>query len=200
MTERLERTRELRTCETHPIRVDYVPESVLRYPGLLGMCMGPGKRGPGYGYYDWDRDLSTDLDRLRDEYAVGALVTLMETWELAHWGMADLFAAAEIRGIQAAHLPIRDVDVPDCPEPLLETLDWMRERLRRGVNVAVHCRGGHGRAGLVVAAFLAVEGYASAEAIRITRAARTGTIQTRHQEQYVGYVRALVRNGRESQA
>ena len=61
----------------------------------------------------------------------------------------------------------------------------LRERLRRGERVLVHCRGGLGRAGSVAARLLVEFGAAPNEAIRQVRVARPGAIETREQEQWV---------------
>ena len=68
---------EEKTSESHPIRVDFLPQQALELPGRLGLTFAPGKKTDETDGR-WERDLETDLQRLRDEYGVEALVSLME--------------------------------------------------------------------------------------------------------------------------
>ena len=55
---------EIRTSVTHPIYVDWLPRDA---PGKAGLTFAPGKTGSSnMGHYCWQRDLTTDLTRLRD--------------------------------------------------------------------------------------------------------------------------------------
>jgi len=88
------------------------------------------------------------------------------------------------RGMEWRHLSIRDVSIPDgrferaWPRQSRE----IRERLRAGDNVLVHCRGGLGRAGMIAARLLVDEGVDPDAAIAAIRAARPGAIETPAQE------------------
>ena len=62
------------TSESHPIRVDFLPPEALKLPGRLGMTFAPGKKVEGR----WERDLETDLQRLKEEYHAEVLVSLMD--------------------------------------------------------------------------------------------------------------------------
>ena len=75
----------------------------------------------------------------------------------------------------------------------VEAVEAMRERgvaaiadaLASGRRVAVHCGGGLGRTGTLLACYLVSAGCAPDEAIRRVRAARPGSIETPEQEQAV---------------
>jgi ADP-ribosyl-[dinitrogen reductase] hydrolase len=90
-------------------------------------------------------------------------------------------------GIDYIRLPIPDFGVPDqqwesnwqSAGPVLQ------EHLRRGRAVLLHCKGGLGRTGLVAARILIELGFTADTAIITVRAARTGAIETRAQEQYI---------------
>lgn len=110
----------------------------------------------------------------------------MERFEFDLLGVPDLPDRVSATGMSWAHLPIRDVDVPEdafdavWPELFLD----LSRRLHAGERVPLHCRGGLGRTGLVAALLLIEEGVAPEKAIRAVRAARPGAIETRAQEDY----------------
>eukprot|EP01121_Diplochlamys_sp_Union-15-3_P000393 TRINITY_DN10367_c0_g1_i7.p1 TRINITY_DN10367_c0_g1~~TRINITY_DN10367_c0_g1_i7.p1 ORF type:complete len:239 (+),score=34.28 TRINITY_DN10367_c0_g1_i7:96-812(+) len=68
--------------------------------------------------------------------------------------------------LQFIHLPIRDKDVTSDEEVINLVCD-MEERLNGGENLFIHCRGGHGRTGTVVAILLSkmfkISGYEAME-------------------------------------
>ena len=62
-----------------PIRVDYTPADVLHLPegsGILGMTLAPGVKD-----WNWDRDMKTDMQRLREHWRTDVLVSLLESKE-----------------------------------------------------------------------------------------------------------------------
>lgn len=108
-------------------------------------------------------------------------------WRSASEGIPKPGLILVAQGMDWAHLPIRDVDVPAVP--FLSGWPAVRAdllgRLDAGGRVVVHCRGGLGRAGLVAALLLIENGPPAEAAIRTVRAARPGTIETAAQERYV---------------
>ena len=72
--------------------------------------------------------------------------------------LAEGFGARHIRR------PIRDVDIPTVAE-MRETLAEIRAALDAGETVYVHCWGGVGRTGTVVACLLVHDGYSAADAL-----------------------------------
>ena len=81
---------EEKTSESHPIRVDLLPSEEIKLPGRLGLTFSPGKRTSETGGR-WARDLETDLERLREEYQVEVLVSLMEHAEYSELEIPNLF-------------------------------------------------------------------------------------------------------------
>lgn len=175
----------VRTSETDPIRLDCLPAGLVPAPGRLGLTFAPGKKGPGLDGA-WRRDLRLDLARLREVYGVGAIVNLLEEHEHRRFGMEDYrdeiraFRSFELRGF-----PILDGGVPGDVDGVRDLVGWILERLGAGTNVAVHCRGGLGRTGLVTACCLVAVGASPEAAIREVRAVRPGAVETGAQEAFV---------------
>jgi len=179
------------TSETHPLRIEPV---AAPGGGLIGMTFCPGKVQPGGLAGNWRRDLALDLDAIRDWGAV-AVVTLMEGHELARYRVTAMGEEVRARGMAWLHLPIVDADIPDAAFEALwreagpRLLGW----LGGGRRVLLHCRGGLGRTGTIAARLLVELGTEPDRAIRAVRAARAGTIETRHQEGYVLGLREPIR-------
>lgn len=185
----------IRTSQTHPIRVDAVPA----LNGLLGLTFCPGKHGASLNGTPWARDLEADLAALRD-WGAGLVLTLIEPHEFGLLRVPSLGERVLARGMGWAHLPIRDVHVPEGPflSGWPEVRADLLGRLDAGGRVVVHCRGGLGRAGLVAAILLVEAGMSAEAAIRAVRQARPGAIETAAQERYVtGYVPDAGRTGQE---
>lgn len=163
--------------------------------GAVGVALCPGKKQSASISGAWQRDLDTDLDAVQ-RWDAAAVVTLMPQHELK-WVQADhIGPACEARGMEWHHLPITDVDVPDAA---FETA-WLysglrlREHLRAGRNVLLHCRGGLGRSGTIAARLLVELGWQADAAIRAVRAQRPGAIETRAQEAHVRNTPAMPRD------
>ena len=102
-------------------------------------------------------------------------------------GITALPSLLRDRGIEWHHLPIRDVDVPDCgfEGNWLKSGARLRAILGSGGKVLLHCRGGIGRTGTIAARLLVEFGFKPADAITLVRKVRPGTIETAAQERYV---------------
>lgn len=178
---------ETRDSESHPLRVDFVPEGGAPLPGNLGMTFCPGMRDVGRVCY-WSRELSLDLHSLRQEHGADVLVSLMETEEYEHFGVPDLFGLAREAGLRVLHLPIRDVSTPldtDLDAEFHTLVLRVVRALARGETVVAHCRGGLGRTGLFAACTLVALGHEAGAAVEMVREARPGAVQTPDQEDYV---------------
>jgi ADP-ribosyl-[dinitrogen reductase] hydrolase len=172
-----------RTSATHPLQI-----AVLDIPtgGRIGMTFCPGKRDLTAMTGPWDRDLGLDLQAVA-EWGADALVTLMEAHELEQLGVSDIGRRAESMGIEWFHLPIRDVSIPDATfEAMWDKAGYaLREKLKDGQGIVIHCRGGLGRTGLVAARLLIELGDLPHKAMDKVRAARPGAVETWQQEEYV---------------
>jgi ADP-ribosyl-[dinitrogen reductase] hydrolase len=135
---------------------------------------------------EWVRDLSLDLDRVRD-WGAAAVVTLLEPKELVLLGVERLGEKILRRNMLWFHLPIVDVSIPDerFEREWSVAGEELRSILRRRLDVLVHCRGGLGRAGTIAARLLIELGMEPTKAIERVRAVRPGAIETNDQERFV---------------
>lgn len=187
--------RPIQTSQSHPLIVDVVaPEHLRGLPGRVGMSIAPGKKDLNGFTGAHDRDLTADLDALFEQFRATVFVSLMEDFEYRRFGISALFPGVRERGAQVLHYPIVDVSVPTNPATFRVLIERLYAQVQAGEQVFVHCKGGLGRTGLVVACLLVRLGHSAAEAVRITSETRKGTIQTRSQEQWVyDYARSVVR-------
>jgi protein-tyrosine phosphatase len=168
------------TSKSSPIRVDFLPNDETGLSGRIGLTFAPGKqRGR------WNRDLDQDLARLRTEYGVTLLVSLIEGFEFEKLNIRELPGRAQELGIDLLWHPVRDVSVPASVEDAGIVVRQIIDHARTGANVAIHCWGGLGRTGLMAACCLVAVGRDVDEAIQVTRVAREGTIQTGEQAEWI---------------
>lgn len=81
-------------------------------------------------------------------------------------------------GLREAHLPVKDFAAPS-PEQIERGVGAILEALTAGEAAAVHCGGGLGRTGTMLACYLASsEGLGAEEAVRRVRVLRPGSVET----------------------
>lgn len=138
------------------------------------------------------RSLASDLETLRDWGARG-LVSLMEEHEFAALGVQSLPERIEALGMCWWHLPIRDMETPDerFEARWVNIGGELRRLLGEGISIAVHCRGGLGRTGMIAARVLVELGSEPGAAIARVREVRPGAIETRAQEAFVYACRVI---------
>ena len=173
-----------RTSENSPLRIASVTPGDDQ--GRIGITLCPGKTDPDGISGPWARDLDTDLDAIR-AWGATAVVSLITDREIDYLRVPDLGKAVRERPMEWWHTPIPDGEPPD---PTFESRwevagEAIRDRLRLGFDVLVHCKGGLGRAGTIAARLLVELGERPDEAIRRVREVRPGAIENETQEAHV---------------
>lgn len=121
-------------------------------------------------------------DWLEDEAAgwrragLSMIVSLLEDEEAAQLRLAREGHAAEVEGIDFISFPIPDRGIPGSTAAALSLLKQIVAALEGGKNVAVHCRQGIGRSGLIAAGALVSTGMPADVAIDVVSRARGLTI------------------------
>jgi hypothetical protein len=166
-----------RTSHTHPLQIAEVRASPSH--GRIGITFCPGKHDHFAHTGAWERDLGIDLDAIA-AWGAKLVLTLVELAELKALKVPQLGHEIRSRGIEWRHLPIADYSIPtEAFEKQWATQGpEIRELLRNGDDVLVHCKGGLGRAGMIAARLLAELGMAPEEAIHSVRRVRKGAIET----------------------
>mmetsp|Transcript_20204 Transcript_20204/g.51172 ORF Transcript_20204/g.51172 Transcript_20204/m.51172 type:complete len:206 (-) Transcript_20204:82-699(-) len=181
-----------RNSDTHPISISWVagPEDAPCISGRLGLCYCPGKKVLRGGIQH-DRDLAKDLRVLRDTHGVTTIVCLLNDAELRSFQLRHYSRGVTSAGFQLISHPIIEMAPPDDAALTDTVIEECAARLQQGQVLAMHCRGGVGRAGLMAACLLLRLGAAATanEAIAMVRGRRCKTaVETRRQEDFVrGY-------------
>ena len=174
-----------RTSESHPLHIAAVTPGDSH--GRIGITLCPGKTDSAGMTGAWARDLDTDLDAIQ-RWGATAVVSLITDEELDFLSVRDLPGAVRDRHMEWWHAPIPDgwPPGPDFEDAWEVAGEIIRDRLRLGFDVLVHCRGGLGRAGTVAARLLVELGASPDDAIRRVRDARSPyAIETASQEDHV---------------
>ncbi len=140
----------------------------------------------------WDRDLLADLDSIR-AWDPDLVLTLLDENEFAILGVPDFQRQVMALGVPWAFTPIRDGSVPnaDFAEMWKSVGPRLRNILRRGGRVLIHCKAGLGRTGMIAASIMAELGMNPEAAIKAVRRSRGPHAVERAQEKYVLASQAL---------
>lgn len=151
--------------------------SLAPHPGTLLLTPCPGTKSA---------DLAQSLEQLKQAGAV-AVVTLMQAEELQRFEVQALPELCQQKGLQWFHFPITDDAAPEQAFADAWARDKQRvhELLDRGQTVALHCKGGSGRTGLVAAQILSERGFTEAEAFARVQALRPQSLKHQEQAEYV---------------
>jgi protein-tyrosine phosphatase len=148
------------------------PYEILDVPGCAGQLIFtpcPGSKGSSL-----DEALTT-LQAAGAE----AVITLMPAEELARNDASQLQQLCAERHLEWFHLPVADEQVPlaDFDRAWEGAVARIHELLDAGKRIAIHCKGGSGRTGLIAARILIDRDVPRATAIACVQALRPKAIQ-----------------------
>ena len=123
------------------------------------------------------------------EESLGQLTTLGVTTVVSlieqHETRNDLDQRYRAAGLAVLRYPIRDYCAPADAASFAGLLEDVATRLAAGERIYVHCIGGLGRTGTLLATWFVDRGMTADEAIAFVRAARPGSIESLVQEDSV---------------
>lgn len=131
------------------------------WPGRLAVVTRP--RGG-----DWLEDEVGGWKRA----GLDVVVSLLEDDEANQLELGDEDTAARSRGIRFISFPIPDRNMPASRSDAVGLLTEISRALREGRNVAVHCRQGVGRSGMITSGVLVLSGVEPRKAVEAVSAAR----------------------------
>lgn len=148
------------------------PYDLLSIPGIQGKLIFtpcPGTK---------DSSLVDSLATLKQAGA-SAVISLMPASELATNGAEDIGKQCQAQDMAWFHLPVADEQVPleDFGQGWKTSKQSILERLNAGQDIAIHCKGGSGRTGLIAARIMIEAGIPRADAIALVQALRPKAIQ-----------------------
>lgn len=134
---------------------------------MLGLCAFPAKGAVRERLLDWGPQIVLSLTPSEEMEALGGS------------DLPDILAA---RGIEWLHFPVVDLGTPlKGPGELsvwTEVTTTIRASLVSGGRVAVHCRAGCGRTGMVALRLMVETGEPAAAALERLRATRPCAVET----------------------
>jgi protein-tyrosine phosphatase len=131
-------------------------------------------------------------DWLRDETSawrqagIKKVVSLLEPHEVSQLLLEEEAAAATASGVEYTSFPIPDRGVPASNQSVAQLAADILDELKAGRTVAVHCRQGIGRSGLLLAGVLMAAGDDLDTALRtISQARGTEVPETQEQRRWL---------------
>jgi protein-tyrosine phosphatase len=100
------------------------------------------------------------------------MVSLLEHDEASQLDLLDEPNAAEANGIRFISFPIPDRGVPASVPAARSFIADIARALDQGKNIAVHCRQGIGRSGMIAAGVLVASGINPERAVQVVSTAR----------------------------
>jgi protein tyrosine phosphatase (PTP) superfamily phosphohydrolase (DUF442 family) len=164
------------------VEIDTLPREIIHEERVLAMLTGLfWVEGPWLGRMaisprprggEWLDDEMKGWRRT----GVDMVVSLLEPDEAEDLGLDEERKYCETNGMEFHSLPIVDRSVPSSDADAARLLAELEEALNGGRNVAIHCRQGVGRAGLIASTLLAETGVNPSEAIQRVSAARRAPV------------------------
>ena len=144
---------------------------VAPFSATLALMACPGARALPAGCDAVRHTFQRDVDKLAAS-GVALVLSCLKAEELP-LSRSDVARHFEAAGIEWRLLPIPDMSAPDpaLDRQLQQLLALAESYLGRGQRVAIHCKAGLGRTGMVAARLLMRQGSSASAAIAAIRAA-----------------------------
>ena len=161
---------------SHPIWSVPATDSTAR----IGLTPCPGTQTASLG------DALTELR----QWGATAIITLMTTAEMEDCQVASLGTEVEKHGLLWFHLPVDDEHGPDAKFQDLwkEAAPKVHQLLDEGHSIAIHCKGGSGRTGLIAAQIMLEQGMGLQETLDLIKAQRPNAFSVPAQHEYINEV------------
>ena len=149
------------------------------WPGKLAIITRP-RRG------DWLEDEVNGWRRA----GLDSVVSLLEEDEIAQFDLGQEHEVAQSKGVDILSFPIPDRGVPASTTEALTLLSKIAAALDSGKKVALHCRQGVGRSGVIAVGLLLMSGMSLDQATAVVSAARgTAVPETPAQLEWLRHLR-----------
>jgi len=96
----------------------------------------------------------------------------------------DLVKFYNEHGVKAIKYPIEDMDVPKSIRSFANLEEYLERKIDHD-NILIHCAGGTGRTGMVIAGLLMKLGKSLDQAVSLVRQMKFGSIETDEQEKFL---------------
>ena len=111
-------------------------------------------------------------------------VVLLTNEEMEKWYGQSLPEFYKEHGMKVIHYPIQDFSFPTSMESFDKLEEKLSEELTKN-DILVHCAGGLGRTGMVIAGLAIYKGHSADEAIQLVRGMRRGSVESPEQEKFL---------------
>jgi len=162
---------------------DYVQPKDIK--GKIFLTCFPGRNR---GNISFKEDIFLEELNIFSSQNSSTIVTLVEDKEIEKLCDKKSFVRKIYsHNLKWIHMPIVDLKAPDHKfmEKWQTTKVLLKNDLMEGKNIILHCMGGKGRSGTIVAILLIEFGEKHKEAIEIVREKRKGAIETKEQEDFI---------------